>query len=230
MRAAGPWPAARRFGMSFSSWDGVSDLERSRRFYDAALRPLALARTIDFDRVVPIMAPHPVRSASSSRSRAKWPCTRRVPGFHFCFGAPDRAAVHAFHAAALGAGGRDDGVPSRLEPLTGTYVRAVAGKARTLCGKQGLKSLLAPTGSVAVITADRCRHAFRVGLSGAIARRRISRSSSDAQLFDIVNFAAALESLAKPVCLPHVWGMLSLTDLAHHLGARRFLRTVTASQ
>jgi len=35
---------------------------------------------------------------------------------HVCFRAPDRAAVHAFHRAALAAGGRDDGRPG-LRPL-----------------------------------------------------------------------------------------------------------------
>ena len=30
---------------------------------------------------------------------------------HWCFRAPDRAAVRAFHAAGLSAGGRDDGPP-----------------------------------------------------------------------------------------------------------------------
>ena len=34
-----------------------------------------------------------------------------IPGVHLCFRAPDRAAVRAFHAAALAAGGRDDGAP-----------------------------------------------------------------------------------------------------------------------
>jgi hypothetical protein len=29
---------------------GVTDLERSRRFYDAALRPLGLVRTVDFEK------------------------------------------------------------------------------------------------------------------------------------------------------------------------------------
>jgi catechol 2,3-dioxygenase-like lactoylglutathione lyase family enzyme len=32
-------------------------------------------------------------------------------GMHVCFRAPDRAAVRAFHSAALVAGGRDDGGP-----------------------------------------------------------------------------------------------------------------------
>ena len=32
-------------------------------------------------------------------------------GLHFCFTAPSRAAVDAFHSAALRAGGRDNGAP-----------------------------------------------------------------------------------------------------------------------
>lgn len=32
-------------------------------------------------------------------------------GRHWCFRAPDRSAVDAFHAAGLAAGGRDDGSP-----------------------------------------------------------------------------------------------------------------------
>jgi len=32
-------------------------------------------------------------------------------GLHFCFSAPTRASVDAFHAAALEAGGRDNGQP-----------------------------------------------------------------------------------------------------------------------
>ena len=32
-------------------------------------------------------------------------------GMHLCFRAPNRAAVRAFHTAALASGGRDDGTP-----------------------------------------------------------------------------------------------------------------------
>ena len=32
-------------------------------------------------------------------------------GLHFCFAAPTRKSVDAFHAAALDAGGRDNGKP-----------------------------------------------------------------------------------------------------------------------
>jgi catechol 2,3-dioxygenase-like lactoylglutathione lyase family enzyme len=35
----------------------------------------------------------------------------RAAGAHICFRAPDRAAVDAFHTAALACGGRDDGAP-----------------------------------------------------------------------------------------------------------------------
>jgi catechol 2,3-dioxygenase-like lactoylglutathione lyase family enzyme len=37
-------------------------------------------------------------------------------GLHFCFAAPDAGAVDAFHAAALRAGGRDNGAPG-LRPV-----------------------------------------------------------------------------------------------------------------
>jgi catechol 2,3-dioxygenase-like lactoylglutathione lyase family enzyme len=34
-----------------------------------------------------------------------------LPGMHLCFRAPNRASVHAFHGAALTAGGYEDGGP-----------------------------------------------------------------------------------------------------------------------
>jgi catechol 2,3-dioxygenase-like lactoylglutathione lyase family enzyme len=41
---------------------------------------------------------------------------------HFCFTAPTREAVNAFHAAALQAGGRDNGGPGlRADYGTGYY-------------------------------------------------------------------------------------------------------------
>jgi len=39
-------------------------------------------------------------------------------GLHFCFTAPDAAAVDTFHAAAIAAGGHDNGVPG-LRPIYG---------------------------------------------------------------------------------------------------------------
>lgn len=87
---------------------GVRDIAKSRRFYDAALAPLGYACRSESegslgygakDVVLWILkASHPVPADADS-------------GLHFCFDAPTRKAVDAFHAAALGAGGRDNGKP-----------------------------------------------------------------------------------------------------------------------
>lgn len=89
---------------------GVRDVERSKRFYDAALAPLGYkciramrsavgygygAETIAF---YVVAAERPVPADDRS-------------GLHFCFAAPAAAAVDAFHAAALSCGGRDNGAP-----------------------------------------------------------------------------------------------------------------------
>ena len=91
---------------------GVSDIDRSRRFYDAVLRPLALVRIVNFgaDRGSDYgAAPGPlgVEFTITAEARAGAP----APGAHLCFRAPDRAAVDAFHRAAMAKGGQDDGAP-----------------------------------------------------------------------------------------------------------------------
>jgi catechol 2,3-dioxygenase-like lactoylglutathione lyase family enzyme len=90
---------------------GVSDLERSRRFYDAVLRPLGIVRIVDFQQRGSDYGTMPgtlgveftitLESAESLPSR----------GMHVCFRAPNREAVRGFHAAALLCGGRSDGEP-----------------------------------------------------------------------------------------------------------------------
>ena len=91
---------------------GVSDVDRSRRFYDAVLRPLGLVRIVDFG--------HGRGSdygAAPGSLGIEFTITREsnvatpIAGAHLCFRAPGRAAVDAFHAAALAAGGHDDGTP-----------------------------------------------------------------------------------------------------------------------
>ena len=89
---------------------GVSDLERSRRFYDAALRPLGLVRIVDFQgrgSDYGAMAGQLGVEFTITAEREATP----APGTHVCFRAPDRAAVRAFHSAALASGGHDDGGP-----------------------------------------------------------------------------------------------------------------------
>jgi len=90
---------------------GVGEIARSRRFYDAALRPLGLVRTLDFENrgsdYGAIAGQFGVEFTITAEAG------RIVParGMHLCFRARDREAVRAFHAAAIAMGGRDDGGP-----------------------------------------------------------------------------------------------------------------------
>jgi len=95
---------------------GVTDLERSRRFYDAALRPLGIVRIVDFGENRGSDYGAMAGSLGVEFTITVEPSVAPVSGMHVCFRAPDRAAVHAFHRAALAAGGRDDGRPG-LRPL-----------------------------------------------------------------------------------------------------------------
>lgn len=90
---------------------GVRDVARSRRFYDATLRPLGLVRIVDFDG-----GRGSDYGAAPGSLGVEFTITREgdvapSPGTHLCFRARDRDAVRDFHRAALGNGGRDDGEP-----------------------------------------------------------------------------------------------------------------------
>jgi catechol 2,3-dioxygenase-like lactoylglutathione lyase family enzyme len=90
---------------------GVREIERSRRFYDAVLRPLGLVRTLDFEHrgsdYGAMAGQFGVEFTITAEARGVAP----APGMHLCFRARDREAVRAFHAAALATGGRDEGEP-----------------------------------------------------------------------------------------------------------------------
>ncbi len=90
----------------------VSDLERSRAFYQAALAPLGITLLMEVG-----------ADQTESGGGAIGFGANDVPffwigdneavgeGTHIAFTAVDRAAVHAFHEAALAAGGTDHGAP-----------------------------------------------------------------------------------------------------------------------
>jgi catechol 2,3-dioxygenase-like lactoylglutathione lyase family enzyme len=90
---------------------GVTELERGRRFYDAALRPLGIMRTLDFEHrgsdYGSMAGQLGVEFTITFESGGVSP----LRGMHVCFRAHDREAVRAFHAAAIAAGGSDDGAP-----------------------------------------------------------------------------------------------------------------------
>ena len=97
----------------------VSDYDRSRDFYAQALAPLGFAL---------MMEPMP-RVGGFGRDGKPWfwitdqrkPVTENL---HLAFTAEDRATVDAFHAAALGAGGSDNGAPGIREMYHPTYYGA----------------------------------------------------------------------------------------------------------
>jgi catechol 2,3-dioxygenase-like lactoylglutathione lyase family enzyme len=88
----------------------VSDFERSKAFYEAALAPLGIEL---------LMEPMPGAAGFGSDDGHGpkpyfWIMARGRPtvsGVHVSFAAPDRETVDAFHAAALAAGGSDNGGP-----------------------------------------------------------------------------------------------------------------------
>ena len=100
----------------------VSDIVRSRAFYEAALEPLGYAVIEDLtgqpgaDPIVMFGIEGPEFVIAEDKAPGR--------GNHFAFRAETRAAVDAFHAAALKAGGRDNGGPG-LRPNYGpTYYAA----------------------------------------------------------------------------------------------------------
>lgn len=89
----------------------VSDLARSRAFYAAALGTLGYGLRREIPQAVGFGDNLPGDDADPGGDF--WliegtPCTPRV---HVAFRAPDRATVDRFYAAAMAAGGRDNGRP-----------------------------------------------------------------------------------------------------------------------
>src|SRR5690242_2732006 len=90
---------------------GVSNLERSRRFYDEVLRPLGVVRTVDFHGRGSDYGPIPGQLGVQFTITLEMHVSP-LPGMHVCFRAPNREAVRDFHRAALSAGGSNDGEPA----------------------------------------------------------------------------------------------------------------------
>ncbi|MBS0193190.1 MAG: VOC family protein [Proteobacteria bacterium] len=89
----------------------VSDLPRSRAFYVAALAPLGYGPVLDVTRER--TGGYEGTGFGAAGRPQFWIGSgeRRGAAVHVAFTANDRAAVDAFHAAALAAGGRDNGAP-----------------------------------------------------------------------------------------------------------------------
>ena len=104
---------------------GADDVARAGAFYDAVLATLGIVREFRHGPVIAyrgdgpgrffVMTPFDGAAASAGN------------GVHVAFAAPTRGHVDAFHAAALAAGGSDEGAPGLRpryhEHYYGAYVR-----------------------------------------------------------------------------------------------------------
>jgi catechol 2,3-dioxygenase-like lactoylglutathione lyase family enzyme len=88
---------------------GVSDLERSARFYAVALAPLGLSRLITRPATIGFGKSYPEFWINF---RAGMAPVAPDSGVHICLRAQTTAEVDAFHAAALAAGGNSESPPS----------------------------------------------------------------------------------------------------------------------
>jgi len=92
----------------------VRDYEAAKAFYLAALRPLGHALVMELSRdEVPGLPCEKVCGIGPGGKPELWlrPTSDPLAPTHVAFRADTRAAVDAFHAAALADGGRDNGAP-----------------------------------------------------------------------------------------------------------------------
>lgn len=101
---------------------GVSDISKTKEFYDATLKPLGYTclseseGSLGFGKDDRIqlwinVAKKPVKADMDS-------------GLHFYFSAPTRKSVDTFYKAALAAGGSDNGKPGLREDYGPSYYAA----------------------------------------------------------------------------------------------------------
>ena len=102
----------------------VSDVEKAKAFYDAALKPLGISMVMAVPKEV--TGSHAYYGYGVDQKPDFWigqngPATS---GLHVAFTAKDRAQVDAFYAAAMAAGATDNGAPGLREIYHPNYYGA----------------------------------------------------------------------------------------------------------
>jgi catechol 2,3-dioxygenase-like lactoylglutathione lyase family enzyme len=95
----------------------VSELDRSKRFFEAALSPLGYELIME----------HEISgSGFGLAGKPDFWIKQGVPSaaIHVAFSSPDRASVDAFYNAAIAAGGEDNGRPGPRPEYHSTYYGA----------------------------------------------------------------------------------------------------------
>ena len=87
----------------------VRDLLKGERFYSAVLAPLGLSKLREWPNAAIGFGKKYPEFWINARDAMEH--VADDSGVHICLRAPDAAAVDAFHAAALAAGGKSDGEP-----------------------------------------------------------------------------------------------------------------------
>lgn len=95
----------------------VSDYQRARRFYSAALTPLGYQVLMEYGETAGFGADGKPDFWISENQATK-------PTVHVAFQCNQRALVDQFYSAALEAGGRDNGPPGIREDYSPTYYAA----------------------------------------------------------------------------------------------------------
>ena len=85
---------------------GVRDVARAKKFYDATMKSIGYSCLSAGETSLGYGA----EAVSFWIGQSDHPVPAHLEsGLHFCFQAPTRQSVDAFHAAALAAGGKDNG-------------------------------------------------------------------------------------------------------------------------
>lgn len=118
---------------------GVRNIAKTKSFYDATLKPLGYT----------CLSAGEGSLGYGDKAVVLWISQTDTPvpadmasGLHFCFDAPSRNSVDAFHAAALAQGGRDNGKPGLRADYDPNYYAAFAidpdgYRIEAYCGKAG---------------------------------------------------------------------------------------------
>ncbi len=94
----------------------VRDLAAAKSFYEEALAPLGYSKLSEYPEAV---------GFGEAGKPDFWVAQRGHPGTsHVAIRSKDRAAVDAFHAAAIAAGGKDNGPPGLRPHYHETYYAA----------------------------------------------------------------------------------------------------------
>ena len=102
---------------------GSRDVARAVKFYDQVLKALGYKRLMEF-------LPHAVGYGDGDHPEfwVQVPADGNTPsvgnGVHISFAAPSKSAVNAFHAAAMKAGGKDEGGPGPRPDYSPQYYGA----------------------------------------------------------------------------------------------------------